>query len=357
MWMYLPYEFFPYAPGLVLWSLDCDSFTTTATPLLTARGTTRGPRYWRNAWTREHSTQRPSGQMFPLSPEGNLLAKWTSSWPDSPASPSLWPDENLGLPITAGSGQTSLVSFGRWDPESSSWRMLPDLFGTGSELSSGTWPKRGSMRSGELLLRPKSEHLTSESGSSSWPTPVAKDDNKSPEAHLAMKERMGGNRTEITSLQVAVKQWPTPASSEIKGSAKVGQRRGQLSESILLWQTPQTDSFRSRGGDRKDEPGLDRQSKNWSTPIATMEEKGGDYRRGNPTLKKQARDSFHPDQTMPADGSTISDTRPKLNPRFVSRLMGIPDDWTSSSSSATELSPWLRRMRTALLQLVSPASN
>ena len=38
-----------------------------------------------------------------------------------------------------------------------------------------------------------------------WPTPVSNDDNKSPKAHLAMKARMGGNRTHITSLQVMVK--------------------------------------------------------------------------------------------------------------------------------------------------------
>jgi hypothetical protein len=51
-----------------------------------------------------------------------------------------------------------------------------------------------------------------------WPTPVANDDNKSIEAHLAMKKRMGerdgsnANRTAITSLQVAAQLagWPTP---------------------------------------------------------------------------------------------------------------------------------------------------
>jgi hypothetical protein len=41
------------------------------------------------------------------------------------------------------------------------------------------------------------------------PTPVANDDNKSPEAHLAMKRRLseadGSNRTQITSLQVLAK--------------------------------------------------------------------------------------------------------------------------------------------------------
>lgn len=44
-----------------------------------------------------------------------------------------------------------------------------------------------------------------------WPTPTANDDNKSPEAHLRMKQRMGerdgthANRTAITSLQVRIK--------------------------------------------------------------------------------------------------------------------------------------------------------
>lgn len=39
-----------------------------------------------------------------------------------------------------------------------------------------------------------------------WPTPVAHDDGKTPEAHLAMKRRMkGGPRNTITSLTVMVK--------------------------------------------------------------------------------------------------------------------------------------------------------
>jgi DNA (cytosine-5)-methyltransferase 1 len=48
---------------------------------------------------------------------------------------------------------------------------------------------------------------------------VAQDDNKTPEAHMAMKQRMkGGPRKKPTSLQVMVKgvergMWPTPKSS------------------------------------------------------------------------------------------------------------------------------------------------
>jgi hypothetical protein len=78
---------------------------------------------------------------------------------------------------------------------------------------------------GRVYLPRKLEPLTLEKGGSCWPTPVANDDNKSPEAHMAMKKRMkGGPRNNITSLQVMVKamqkgvyreMWPTPKASEI----------------------------------------------------------------------------------------------------------------------------------------------
>ena len=63
-------------------------------------------------------------------------------------------------------------------------------------LSASTGPRRKSTETSGLL-----------------PTPVSNDDNKSPEAHMAMKARMkGGARTTITSLQVAVKAIGTPYS-------------------------------------------------------------------------------------------------------------------------------------------------
>jgi hypothetical protein len=77
-----------------------------------------------------------------------------------------------------------------------------------------------------------------------WPTPVANDDNKTPEAHLAMKQRMGerdgtgANRTQITSLQVMAKTvapWITPVADDSKA---VGQeycnRRMNRTKGIFL---------------------------------------------------------------------------------------------------------------------------
>ena len=52
-----------------------------------------------------------------------------------------------------------------------------------------------------------------------WPTPTANDDDKTPEAHLAMKKRMGGGRKAITSLQAMAQTagWQTPTAGDAKG--------------------------------------------------------------------------------------------------------------------------------------------
>jgi len=88
-----------------------------------------------------------------------------------------------------------------------------------------------------------------------WPTPVANDDNKSPEAHVAMKARMGGGRKKITSLQVMVKaieqdkyreMWPTPTTSDASGGPGTSPKRtggenlrtavgGQLNPTWVAW--------------------------------------------------------------------------------------------------------------------------
>ena len=65
-----------------------------------------------------------------------------------------------------------------------------------------------------------------------WPTPVANDDNKSPEAHMAMKARMkGGPRNCITSLQVMAKA----NGQALAGSSATTEKPGALNPEFVFW--------------------------------------------------------------------------------------------------------------------------
>ena len=70
-----------------------------------------------------------------------------------------------------------------------------------------------------------------------WPTPTAHPDGKSPEAHLAMKKRMGerdgtgADRMAITDLQVMAKISGIPANGCPAGTANTG----QLNPAFSLW--------------------------------------------------------------------------------------------------------------------------
>lgn len=117
-------------------------------------------------------------------------------------------------------GANTPESFASYDPATCSWKTSQHSFLEELTRFSETWPRSGTMRNGSVYQRRPLVRLTDVTGSLLWPTPVAHDDGKTPEAHMAMKERMpGGPRQTITSLNVMVKAieqgkyphlWPTP---------------------------------------------------------------------------------------------------------------------------------------------------
>jgi len=194
-----------------------------------------------------------------------------------------------------------------------------------------------------------------------WPTVVASDDNKSPAAHLAMKERMGerdgsgSNRTAITSLNVMTKAiilglWPTAKSSDDrigmparwKGELSAGGRRSNLNDAVAaialaLWPTATASDHKSRSASQAT---LDRNARPlreiifalWSTIRATDGEKGG------PNMSFGAGGS-----PLPSQVSTIANTSNaptengagSLHPEFAGWEMGYPPEWLSCAPSAT----------------------
>jgi hypothetical protein len=97
------------------------------------------------------------------------------------------------------------------------------------------------------------------------PTPTANDDNKSPEAHLAMKRRMsetdGSDRTQITSLQVLAKagfQQPMPLLPTLtSASYKQGGTAAEQTEiKRILGVLPSGESTDSPSSDGSESTGL-----------------------------------------------------------------------------------------------------
>jgi len=73
--------------------------------------------------------------------------------------------------------------------------------------------------------------------------------------------------------------------------------------------------------------------------------------KGKPQLPMMAQQWSTPlSPLVPTEtgAESLKSTTQRLNPKFVEWLMGLPDGWTSSGCSATELSRWLQLMRSAL---------
>lgn len=97
----------------------------------------------------------------------------------------------------------------------------------------------------------------------------------------------------------------------------------------------------------------------WLTPTSVSSAGGhqpGNSRSYNATMEmsETISRSIHRDQAISTPGEKSSNERLGLNPLFVEWLMGWPEGWTAFECSATELTRYKRRMRSALWQLGLP---
>jgi hypothetical protein len=191
---------------------------------------------------------------------------------------------------------------------------------------SGTWPRSGMTRSGTAFLLRPLVPVTYVTDSGLWPTPVAHDDGNTPEAHMAMKQRMkGGPRNTITSLTVMVKAiedglWPTPTASEHTGpghASKGGKNlRTVVAESEMLPTPKASDADRGERGDL----------------LAIVNERPNRHSGGmlpTPTASRRTGLQSH----------GVNKVRGQLNPTWVEWLMGFPLGWTVLDPSETPSSP------------------
>lgn len=159
---------------------------------------------------------------------------------------------------------------------------------------------------------------------------------------MAMKQRMkGGPRNRITSLQVAVKaserMWFTPSASlghdDFTLSPEAAEKRiahgpGNLAEQVqegMFLPTPRHEGH-DAGAHRGNPDSLHSFAKMFPTP-RTVDHRNdagpSEMARNTPGLAAVAQ--MFP---MPQEGM-------KLNPDWVSRMMGFPDGWLTLDGEAT----------------------
>lgn len=194
-------------------------------------------------------------------------------------------------------------------------------------------------------------------------------------------------------LDWVAESWATPSASDGTRGADLarrdnGQPNSNLPTQINQWMTPRSHEVGeyqySRGDKTKPVPtltgqamALPAQTEHWPTPTALNRpreeatiEKSLAYRNakaGQTTVPLYLEEvavreaCFRQGQTIPTSGAVPSKTGRSLNPLFVEWLMGWPPGWTllawtDFACSATELSLFKQRMRSALSQLASPAA-
>lgn len=214
---------------------------------------------------------------------------------DHRASLRVLPGSDKARKMTAGSG---LRLCGPWLPSGRLGACLKILLGSeawGSMMCFLTWRAWDTPAKRWIFRLQESEPRTGDTGSGLWGTPVANDDNKSPEAHMAMKQRMkGGPRKVPTSLQVQAKMWPTPASRDFRG--------------------PKMKPFSERGGGKKGE----------QLPNAVAHQM-------HPTPDAGAAKGRGVQSS--GDRSRLGGS---LNPQWVEWLQGFPEGWTDLEHSETQ---------------------
>jgi hypothetical protein len=179
---------------------------------------------------------------------------------------------------------------------------------------------------------------------SAWPTPVANDDNKTPEAQLGRMESGGGDPE-------AVAHWATPDADTgphgPRGTSKnPANQSGRDLQAQAQWATPanrdyrhpNARSYQERSGTKKGEQ-MPNQVQHWTTPQAhdsTARSKGQKAKHGTKhgcaDLNADANLSG-PEQSG-TTAATASGVRYLLNPRFSLWLQGLPEEWASCGERA-----------------------
>jgi len=338
MWIYLPSTLYQSAQESEVLTSDLNSQQTERlAQYVSLNGKLSRPQSWRLAWKRKRWLHVLSGATLEPSMASRGVESWISSLAATRVNRSQAQVSDLVKMIRDTYGLRSVESLRRSNLASCSSRMSQVISHSDSPTFSEIYKKWVSDVRRDCLQRRKSARRIDANDSlfSAWPTVTA-----AAEARVLTGAPRGSRKN--PTIMDAVENWPTPCQTDHFGSAKLGQRRGQLSEAVeVKFQISHQDQETSTHGEEFSSHILNwpQRSQNWKTPAACDGEGGTLEIREGSVGKYKLGDQV---------GS-----RKRLNPIFTEWMMGWPRGWTDFAHVGTELCPWSQRMRSRLFLLVS----
>ena len=337
MWLYVPSTPSAFAPEAVASTSESSWQCQALARSCSWRGKPSPARTWSQRCNKVSWLKLLCGAMSPPSTADHGAASWMASLAEYHASRILSPADDSAPTTSATCGPTPAASSS--SPALGSCSSRTSAASSRQAARSGfseTYPDLVLRVRSDCLRRQKSARATggSDCSGSQWPTATASKGGDNTNS-AAVVDRGQGNNLVGIAVKFA-EQWPTPTSRDhrsLEASEATHDRNARpLSEFVGMW----------------------------STPRASDGEKGGPNQSYTtimlPPLPAQAT-SFRPAPPTSTDGETSSPERRSLNPLFVEWLMGWPPGWTSFACSATALSHWKQRMRSALWQLGLPPED
>ncbi len=356
MWILPHSPFFPSAPEVE----DSTSVSSWRSDLLASSASLNGTHSpsasWSRRWKRAPWLRLLYGRISEPSTVARGVERWIASLPVTPV--------NRFHRLEAVAARTILATCGpkftewcrRYVPPSSFWRTSQGTLDLGLEESC----EISEMQATELRRLSSGlrmwAHRTNGRGcssSESWATPEA----MVMDGTSRRKPDRSPNTRHQESLHHQIHRWKTP-----HGMSYITEGGGgEFAKQTEHWPTPGVHNSPDASPNSQRECDLRETVKNWPTP--TVE--SGDQTVQNPTPKQtggttlggEARSFPQAPATLTPGGESLSTTpasRRRLNPRFVSYLMGWPlIGGNGSDSLETESCLWRRRMRSQLLRLVS----
>ena len=260
MWIVIPSTCSPSAPGTEGSTSDLPQDVTPAqaerlASCVTSNGKLSPPRSWRTAWRRKAWLRLLSGAICEPSTAARGVESWIASLADTRVNRSALRASGRERLTRGTCGPKWLESLRRLNPASCSSRTWEGTYRSGSTMFPVTFTEWATELRRDFSARQKLARRTGGSGcsSSAWPTPrTITGGGESAERKQELGRTISGGgdlqaqagawpmaqdaqdagsvNANMMTLSRASKDWPTPGANDHKGSAKPGQRRGQLDE-------------------------------------------------------------------------------------------------------------------------------